>query len=385
MRGKPKILIIASLPPPYHGCTLAAQSLLDSKIQDIFDVSHLDTSDHRGFKNLGRFDLINIFLGLKNVLQLGYHCVRRRPDLAYILPGTNIGSCLREGLFVLLATSLGRTRMIAHFHTSSFEEFYLGCGFLFRRFIDLFLKRTDCAIVLGDRLRPMVARWFSADRIEVVTNGTEFDPYQGRAVDKSFQHAPPVRITYMSNIDAAKGILILLEALQSLMGDTAPFRLTVAGAWTAGGLTVKDTLDDLIQRGSLRDVVHLSGIVRGADKEALLQETDIFVLPSLAEAQPKSILEAMSAACPVVSTRVGAIPETVVDGETGLLVEKEDVPQLAAALRKLIEDPKLREKMGRAGRNMYERYYTKEKHIDNIIRVFKKITAADIESSEKSV
>ena len=91
-----------------------------------------------------------------------------------------------------------------------------------------------------------------------------------------------------------------------------------------------------------------------------------------AEAQPYSIIEAMAAGCSVVSTWHAAIPETVIDGETGLLVEKESVDQLAKALKKLIENPALRKKMGLAGRKRYEHHYTKDKKIENMILVFRR-------------
>jgi glycosyltransferase involved in cell wall biosynthesis len=117
-------------------------------------------------------------------------------------------------------------------------------------------------------------------------------------------------------------------------------------------------------------------------KEDLLKQTDIFVLPSLFEAQPLSILEAMAAGCPVVSTWHGAIPETVIDGETGILVEKEDAKELSRALKKLIAEPKLREKMGLMGRKRYQKYYTKERHIENMIDVFKKTLDLCVESQQ---
>jgi glycosyltransferase involved in cell wall biosynthesis len=83
----------------------------------------------------------------------------------------------------------------------------------------------------------------------------------------------------------------------------------------------------------------------------------------------------MAAGLPVVSTRRGAIPETVVDGETGLLVEARDTPALTAALRRLIMDPELREKIGRAARARYVACYSVEKWSERMARVFADVTA----------
>jgi len=377
--GKPRILIAGSVPPPYHGSTVAVHSLLNSRLREEFDLLHLDTSDHRDFENLGKFDLINISLGLKNLLQLAAHCIFRKPDIVYVLPGTNVGSCLREGLFVILTKALGRAKVVAHFHTSYFKTFYENSGKPLQRFVDFFLKKTDHAIVLGQCFREMLAYWLKADRIYVVPNGISFDPYPGEVVEKA-SHGYPIRITYMSNIDPTKGIFILLKALTSILNQAPPFTVTIAGAWTSSGLAVKEQIMRFIEQEQLREPVRFVGVVKGKRKEDLLKETDIFVLPSLFEAQPLSILEAMAAGCPVVSTWHGAIPETVIDGETGILVEKENATELARALKTLIEDPKLREKMGLMGRKRYEKYYTKEKNIENMTLVFKKTLGLCVEN-----
>jgi glycosyltransferase involved in cell wall biosynthesis len=79
-----------------------------------------------------------------------------------------------------------------------------------------------------------------------------------------------------------------------------------------------------------------------------LEQTDMLVLPSYAENLPMVILEAFAHGVPVISTPVGAIPEVVIPERNGLLVDPGDVPALAAAIRRLIEEPALRRAMGRA-------------------------------------
>jgi glycosyltransferase involved in cell wall biosynthesis len=87
-----------------------------------------------------------------------------------------------------------------------------------------------------------------------------------------------------------------------------------------------------------------------ADIPVLLNALDIFVLPSLSEGLPMSVLEAIACGLPVVATEVGGMPEVVVHGHTGLLVSSQDVEQLTAALVTLIQQPGLRRRLGRQGR-----------------------------------
>jgi len=88
---------------------------------------------------------------------------------------------------------------------------------------------------------------------------------------------------------------------------------------------------------------------RRDDVPALLSAADVFVLPSYREGMPRSIIEAMASGLPVVATDIRGCREEVADGETGFLVPVRDARALAAALNRLVDDPDLRDSMGRAG------------------------------------
>jgi hypothetical protein len=113
-----------------------------------------------------------------------------------------------------------------------------------------------------------------------------------------------------------------------------------------------------------------------------LRAADIFALPSVTDTQgasdvfPTVIIEAMAAARPVVSTRLAGIPESIVHGETGLLVRPADAMALAEALARLIEDPKLRLHYGRAGRERIEQHFRIEHTVAPLIELLQKTPSA---------
>lgn len=141
-----------------------------------------------------------------------------------------------------------------------------------------------------------------------------------------------------ANLEYWKGIDLLLEA-----GALAksPLRLEIYGDGSLRG-----ELEQQARRAGVEARFH--GFV--PDLRDRLGELDAFVLPSRADNLPVSILEAMSAGLPVIGTRVGGVPELIVEGETGLVVDPESPAALAGALDELAADPERRRKLGERGR-----------------------------------
>jgi glycosyltransferase involved in cell wall biosynthesis len=108
-----------------------------------------------------------------------------------------------------------------------------------------------------------------------------------------------------------------------------------------------------------------------SDVAKLLQLADIFALSSVAEGLPIAILEAMAAGKPVVATGVDGVPEAVSDGETGYVVCSRDPAEMASALGRLIADPALRKRLGRAGRMRLEREFSLERMTANMEALYR--------------
>jgi glycosyltransferase involved in cell wall biosynthesis len=108
-----------------------------------------------------------------------------------------------------------------------------------------------------------------------------------------------------------------------------------------------------VQAAGLQDVVWLPG--SRTDIAERMADFDVFVLPSIAEGTPVTILEAMACALPVVASRVGGIPEVVQEGVTGLMQPPSDAEALAKALAVYVQDPQLAARHGAAGRERVEK------------------------------
>jgi len=117
--------------------------------------------------------------------------------------------------------------------------------------------------------------------------------------------------------------------------------------------------------------VHFAGIRR--DVPQVLASSDVFVMSSLWEGLGLVFLEAMAAGLPVLSTRVSAIPEVVVDGETGVLVAPADPGALARAMLGLAGDAELRERMGRAGRARVADLFGLERMVEETLAIYREV------------
>jgi glycosyltransferase involved in cell wall biosynthesis len=174
-----------------------------------------------------------------------------------------------------------------------------------------------------------------------VPNGIDLERFPLAGSDPS---GPAV---FVGRLVADKGLATLLRAARAVAAARPTFRLAIAG----DGPCAAD-LRALAADLGLAGVVDFLGAVR--DVPGLLARGSLFVLPSLTEGMPLTVLEAMARGLPVVATSVGGTPEAVADGETGLLVPPGDAAALAGAVLRLHADPERARQMGLAGRRRAE-------------------------------
>lgn len=166
----------------------------------------------------------------------------------------------------------------------------------------------------------------------------------------------------VGRLDRMKAHDILIRAIAQVEG----VRVIVLGEGEQ-----RTALTSLAADLGVSDRIDLPGWVE--NPRAYLPSFDIVALPSRSEGFPLAVVEAMLAARPVVATRVGSVAEAVSDGETGLLVNKDDVDGLAAALRRLRDDPALRNCLGWRGREIAIARFTVEHMVDRYERLWHEV------------
>jgi len=208
----------------------------------------------------------------------------------------------------------------------------------------------------------------AGDRARVVHNGIaplEPGPLDPRLA--AFASGGPL-IVAVSELFRRKGVPVLLEAMDMVLGSIPEARLIVAGDGPdrAEVEAARDRLDG-------RDRVLLAGHVDGIP--GLLAAADAFVNPALAESFPYGILEAMAIRCPIVVTDAGGSAEAIVDGESGLVVPPGDAAALAAALAALLTDREQARRLGEAAAVRVRERFTRERMIAGTEAVYAELGA----------
>ncbi len=166
-----------------------------------------------------------------------------------------------------------------------------------------------------------------------------------------------------------KGLNYFLDAAQIVIKDRPSTTFVIVGDGPD-----RSNLERHAVNLGIRDKCIFTGM--RVDTEVFLSITDVFVLLSVwEEAFAFSLLEAMASTCPVVSTRVGAIPESVQDGVTGILVPPRDAKAAAAAMLDLLNNESLRLTMADAARQRMVNQFTLEHWVDHTINLYAHILA----------
>jgi glycosyltransferase involved in cell wall biosynthesis len=366
MIAKFSVLIIGPTPPPFHGVAVAVQTLVQSRLVERFDVSHLDLADRRGIQHVNKPDLHDVALFLRQWLALASMLFRACPSLTYLVLSQSTIGFLRDSLLIWPA-SLRGSHIVLHLHGGNIRDWFLGRSWFMRAYVRAVLSRATRIIVLGDSLKSQFDGLVDIRRIAVVPNGIDWkdSAASARVACTSVRY----RILHLSTLSHLKGALVLIEAIASVVTHRKDLEFVFAGPWSHP--EDKQWADQFIVQQGIGQYIRFTGQVEGDQKQALFESSDIFVFPGVQqEGQPLVVIEAMAAGLPVIFTDRGCLRDTVIDGKTGVEAPINDPHRLADCILWLLDHPEDMKAMGRQARQRYESLYTKKHHVENMIAVF---------------
>jgi glycosyltransferase involved in cell wall biosynthesis len=227
-------------------------------------------------------------------------------------------------------------------------------------------ERAALVLALSERARRSFDEWTGGRaRTEVLYNPVVLD-----GVGTGNPTAEPPLILFMGLVGDRKGVFDLVAVIPEIL-EKAP-----GTRFVFGGNGEVDRLRAAIAAAGVEESCEVLGWVAGPDKVRAFGRASIYCLPSYREGLPVSVLEAMAAGIPVVSTAIAGTPEAVAEGESGFLIEPGDRAGLAARLSRLARDASLRASMGQAGRAIAEARFGSEAVAERLVRLWDSVLVA---------
>lgn len=248
-------------------------------------------------------------------------------------------------------------KYIAHIHGANFLVFYKSSSARRKRQILHYLQYAAKIVVLSESWKKEIGNWkpLLSDNIVVIPN-----PCPETFVKSPNSNSGGVKLLFSGRIGFRKGVYDLVAAMQIVVRTNSNIYLELFGDGEV------DKLQAVLVEKKLQEFIRIHSWVNHQEYLKLIPEYDVFVLPSHSESFGMSVVEAMIAGLPVITTPVGAIPEFVHHGQSGLLIPPGDINQLAEAILQLAVDPESIHLMGHKAKLSAEKYCSVE-HVSRLL------------------
>lgn len=365
-----RVLFLVPLAPPVGGVAQVSQGLFDSELQDQFKLDVINLASRPG-ERLRTFivDASSFCFAGLIWLKLIAKLISFRPHVVYIASCYD-WSYLRDVVLMLTAKVFG-AKVVCHFHGYRSGPLFADPGSLVRSLLGWTTLSFDKIIFLSQGLKESLLPIFGRPKAEVIANFVDVREFRPGNISNA--HEP--RIIFIGRLSDDKGIFELLKATSLLLSESRALFVDILG--------VAETEEEerIVRRfastAGLDANALFHGVKTGQEKARLLAEATLLVLPSKFEVFPLALLEAYASGLPAVCSRVGAVPEILKEGQNGFLVPTGDPVALANGLRRILDDPQLRQAMASNNRSAAESLYDKDQAVGRLSEIFRSLCKQD--------
>jgi glycosyltransferase involved in cell wall biosynthesis len=291
---------------------------------------------------------------------------RGRPDVI------NLHFAGTATAYALMVAKLFKIPLIVSLHGS--DVFILPEQYaLYHRLLTLALRHATALTASSPALLAYLCSHYAVEtaKIDWMPNGLEATSFTS---DRSTTGEPAVEyrpyILAVARLVQLKAIDVAIRAFAQLRRKHPDHRFVIAGDGPEMA-----SLQTLTVELQLQDSVVFLGLRPNDAIPALMVGCELLVLPSKSESFPLVLLEAMAAGRPIVATRVGGVPDAVVDGQCAILVPPEDPELLAGAMATLLDDAAMRQKFGEFGRRRAQEMFSMERIGDQYVAIYRRSVA----------
>jgi glycosyltransferase involved in cell wall biosynthesis len=328
-----RILLIAPLPPPISGHSLASEVLLDdlskSHNVEVVNLSWDCSTNGRAVSN-------RVF----EVAKILTHVWRKRKDpgvIYFTISESLLGNV--KDLLIYLVCWKSLSKMYIHLHGGSIKRLLFDRHTLLSYLNKTFIQRLAGVIISGEAHLPIFNQIIPQKKIHIVPNFASNDLFVSEEqIIEKFSKDQPLRILYLSGLERKKGYTELADAYLKLDGKLkGSIQIDFAGRFYDSEADKKVFLEKINGAGQ----IHYHGVIDNSQKRKFFLDAHIFCLPTThLEGQPISILEAYASGCVVLTTCPPGILDVFTAGVNGFGIRNGSADSIKMALEKVFENPK---------------------------------------------
>jgi glycosyltransferase involved in cell wall biosynthesis len=207
-------------------------------------------------------------------------------------------------------------------------------------------KKAAVLVANSQGLKNRALKFMPSAAIDVIPNGVDFERFRPT---RNTPEAQTIRLLTVGRLSVTKRVEILIDAVEILSSQGCQVCFKIVG-----GGQIQQKLNQIVKEKNLDNIIELTGRIDAEDMPDVYRQSDIFISASKLEGMSNAMLEAMASGLPIIAARCEGTEELI--AENGLVIENACAEEIARAIRKLIDDPQLRNKMSTAARKQAEQF-----------------------------
>lgn len=322
----------------------------NSELEKKYDIKYIETYTDKN-------KLCKVLKAISAYLKFAFCLIFWNPDMVHIHSSFS-GSFYRKLPFIYLS-SIWHKPILNHVHGAEFDKFYLNATEKKQNRVRSAYRRCQKIIALSEEWKNNLSNIVPEEKIEIIENYSVIQNVENRE--------PKQTILFLGFLCERKGCYDIPHIVKKVVDKFPNVKFVLAGS---GSEEDEKKIKKLIMENNVKSNVQFPGWVRGNQKNDLLLNADIFLLPSYSEGMPMAILDAMGYGLPIISTDVGGISEIVHYGENGYIFAPGNIQGFSNAIITLLDDKDLMKKMGQKSLEIIKDGFSLDKHIGHISNIY---------------
>lgn len=354
---KKKVCMIVPSFTAKGGITTVVNGYRNSELENEYQIEYIETYCD-GSK------LSKIFKAICAYLKFGKKLILNKPDLVHV--HSSFGGSFYRKLPIIYMASFFHIPIVNHIHGSEIADLYINASLKKKKLVEKCFDKCRYLIVLSEEWKEKIMVVKTNTPTVVVENYSVIHKECLRRKTNEIK-----QILFLGFLTELKGCFDIPEIIEKVVQQYDKLKVVLAGSGEI------EKIREILKKKNLEKYFVFPGWVKNEEKKKLLEESDLFLLPSYTEAMPMSILEAMGYGLPIVTSDVGGIPQLVEDKKNGFMIKPGDIDGFATAILNIIQNEDLNYEMGKNSMVKADEKYSLEGHIEKIKTVYEDILRRD--------